>query len=83
MVSHLQEHLSLKDESLILLAEHISLEKNVNREAILQQFSPTSKARVDNGMFNKSLEDMRELVEAVIVDNITLTKKLQNAGIKP
>lgn len=76
MVKDMSEILEIKEINIMALANKVCELDMIDRETVLKGLVPEDKERVKNAMHNKSLPDMKQLIEKVIIDNISLKKEI-------
>lgn len=67
--------LETKQQSIVELSERICKVEMVDRASVLSRLNEDEKNRIRNAMHNKGIQDMRELMEKVILENIGLKKE--------
>lgn len=70
-----EEKLALKDGNLLSIIEWIhSNEFELLKKSGTQDLFEEEMRRVSNAKYNKSMEEVRELIERVMIENISLKK---------
>lgn len=67
--------LDIKQASIMDLSSRVCKVEMIDRKSVISQLNEDEKSRVKNGMYNKGLQDMRLLIEKVLVENIGLKKE--------
>lgn len=79
----LEEKVEQKDSSLLQLSAYLYSDPIVKAKEGVLNMTEADSRRIQNAKYNKSADEMRELIERVVLENIKLKKEKENGTQKP
>mgnify|MGYP003609801784 CR=1 FL=1 len=78
----LEEKVEQKESSLLQLSAYLYSDPIVKAKEGVLNMTEADSRRIQNAKFNKSADEMRELIERVVLENIKLKKEKENGSQK-